>query len=247
VRSLLWRLRTCLTRVVTIVISYARHAKHCLRLSETWITTNPAQEARRLAGDSLLDHIFCRYCRKHWEDTILHPNYERTGCPPRISDEERDNLRKERASTAPYLEGTDNYFDYFESGRAHSAKPAHSPICPGFNEMGVEGFCTFDRHILNASEAPGSLEDGDPNEITAARVVTPRKTKASFTNAHVVSTSTTYGRNYAPPRGDSRGDTDYDGEGDGSSVGSGHHSDPTEFDEDDSDPSCGPTCRCEKC
>jgi hypothetical protein len=115
--------------------------------------------------------------------------------------------------------------------------------------MGVEGFCTFDRHILNASEAPGSLEDGDPNEITAARVVTPRKTKASFTNAHVVSTSTTYGRNYAPPRGDSRGDTDYDGEGDGSSVGSGHHSDPTEFDEDDddSDPSCGPTCRCEKC
>ena len=36
-------------------------------------------------------------------------------------------------------------------------------------------------------------------------------------------------------------------------MGSGHHSDPKEFDEDDdvSDPSCGPTCpkgsRCEKC
>ena len=65
--------------------------------------------------DSLLDQILCRYCRKHCEDTILHPNYERTGCPPRISDEERANLLEMRASTAPNLEGTDNYFDYFES------------------------------------------------------------------------------------------------------------------------------------
>jgi hypothetical protein len=213
--------------------------------------------------DSLLDQILCRYCQKHCEATILHPNYERTGCPPRISDEEQARLREMRASTAPNLDSTDNYFDYFENGQAHSARPAHSPICPGFNKMGVEGFCTFDRHILNASGAPGNLEDGDPNEIMAARGVNPRKTKAAFTNAPVVSTSTTYGRNdatmardghnYVPPRGDSRGDTNYDREGDGSSVGSGHHSDPKEFDEDDddSDPSCRPTCpkgsRCKKC
>jgi hypothetical protein len=186
------------------------------------------------------------YCQKHWKDTILLFEYERTGCPPRISDEVRDNLRKEKPSTAPNLEGTDNYFDYFKNGRARSAKPAHSSMCPGFNKIGVEGFCTFNRHILNTSEAPDNLEDGDPKEVTAARVATPRKTKAAFTNTHVVSTPTTYGHNYAPPRGDSRGDTDYDGEGDGSSVRSGHHSDPKEFDEDD-DPSCSPTCRCKKC
>jgi hypothetical protein len=92
------------------------------------------------------------------------------------------------------------------------------------------------RHILNASKAPDNLEDGDPKEVTAARVVTPHKTKAAFTNAHVVSTPTTYGRNYAR-------------EGDGSSVGTGHHSDPKEFDEDndDSNPSCSPTCRCKQC
>jgi hypothetical protein len=186
--------------------------------------------------DSLLDHILGQYCLRHCKDTILHPQYERTECPPRISDEERDRLRKERPSTTPNLEGTNNLVEYFENGRARSATPAHSPMCPGLNEIGVEGFCSFNRHILNASKTPDNLEDSGPEKVTAARVVTPHKTKAAFTNARVVSTRTTFGRNYA-------------GEDDESSVGSGHHSDPKEFDKDDNDsnPSCSPTCCCNRC
>jgi hypothetical protein len=137
--------------------------------------------------DSLMDHILCRYCLRHCKDTILHPQYKRTECPPRISDKERDRLRKERPST------TTN----FENGQASSATPAHSQMCPGLNEVGVKGFCSFNRHILNASETPNNLEDSGREKATAARVVSPHKTRAAFTNARVVSTRTTFGRNYA--------------------------------------------------
>ena len=53
-----------------------------------------AEKSRNTA--SLMDHVLCQYCMRHCKKTILHPQYERTKCPPRISDEERDRLRQVR-------------------------------------------------------------------------------------------------------------------------------------------------------
>ena len=162
---------------------------------------------------------------RHCKDTILHPQYERTECPPRISDE-RDRLRQVRPLTIPN----------FENGQASSATPAHSPTCPGLTEIGVDRFCSLNRHLLNASKTPNDVGDKGKEKATAERVVTPHKTKAAFTQARVVSTRTSFKQSYA-------------GEDDNSSEGSGHNSDPKEFDEDDDDsnPSCSPKCCCNRC
>jgi hypothetical protein len=129
-----------------------------------------AEKSRNTA--SLMDHVLCRYCMRHCKETILHPLYERTECPPRISDEERDRLRQVRPSTVPN-----------ENGRASSATPAHSPMCPGLTEIGMDGFYSFNRHLLNASNTPNDVGDRGQEKATAARVVTPHKTKATFTQA----------------------------------------------------------------
>ena len=48
----------------------------------------------------------------------------------------------------PPPERLDNYLTYMENGRAYSATPIHDVIRPGFNEMGIEGWCPFDRHTI---------------------------------------------------------------------------------------------------
>jgi hypothetical protein len=133
-----------------------------------------------------------------------------------------------RPSTVPIENG--------QASSATSATSAHSPMCPGLTEIGVDGFCSFNRHFLNASDTPNNVGDRGQEKAAAARVVTPHKTKAAFTQARVVSTRTSFGQSYA-------------GEDDDSSEGSGHNSDPKEFDEDDDDsnPSCSPTCCCNRC
>jgi hypothetical protein len=52
------------------------------------VTVRVAKKSRNTK--SPIDQILCRYCKAHCQATIHDPRYERTDCPPRISDQELD-------------------------------------------------------------------------------------------------------------------------------------------------------------
>ena len=98
------------------------------------VTVRVAKKSRDTK--SLIDQILCRYCKEHCEATVHDPRYERTECPPRISDQEQSRRRR---TTTP----TDT-------------PAAHSPACPGLSEDGTGGSCKSHRHILKPPNDTGN-------------------------------------------------------------------------------------------
>jgi hypothetical protein len=85
---------------------------------------------------SLIDQILCRYCKEHCKTTVHDPHYERTDCPPKISDQEQSRRRR---TTTP-----------------KDTPDAHSNACPGLSEVGTGGSCTSHRHLLNPPNDTGN-------------------------------------------------------------------------------------------
>jgi hypothetical protein len=127
------------------------------------VTVRVAEKSRDTK--STIDQILCRYCRAHCEASIHDPPYERTDCPPRISDQE---LARRRWSPA-----------------TKTTPDAHNKTCPGLGEVGSVGPCTSQRHILEPPSDKGT---------TTLTSKLPDKAGSVFTDTRVVRTATAYGQ-----------------------------------------------------
>jgi hypothetical protein len=116
---------------------------------------------------SPIDQILCQYCKAHCEATIHNPRYERTDCPPRISDQE---LSRRWRPTAP-----------------KTTPDAHNKTCPGLGEVGSVGPCTSQQHILEppSNKGTATLKSTLPDKA---------RTRNVFTGTRVVRTATAYGQ-----------------------------------------------------
>jgi hypothetical protein len=129
------------------------------------VTVRVAKKSRDTK--SPIDQILCRYCKANCEATIHDPRYERTDCPPRISDQEQSRRRRPTAPT--------------------TTPDAHSNACPGLVEVGSGGPCTSHRHILEPPSDKGTatLKSTIPDKA---------RTRNVFTGTRVSRTATAYGQ-----------------------------------------------------